>query len=122
MRFPQIEGFFFVSNSTKKGIDLLAKRLVEVTLQQKYIGEKTPETWFNFEAAIKKMSRYKALISFDELVKLAESCSLFDVQEILQATRFLNDLGSVQYFESTGLKDYIVINPQWIVSTKLKRF
>jgi leucine-rich repeat kinase 2 len=116
MRFPQIEGFFFVSNSSMKGVGVLAKKLVAVTLQQNYIGEKIPETWFNFETAIKAMSKSKALISFSELVQLAEASSLFSEQEILQATRFLNDLGTVQYFESTGLKDYIVINPQWIVS------
>ena len=84
-----------------------------MTLQQKYIGEKIPETWFNFESSIKALSNSKALIAYTELIPLAESCSLFDEQEILQATRFLNDLGSVQYFESPGLTDKVVINPQW---------
>lgn len=49
------------------------------------------------------------------MVDIAESVSLFNMHEILQAVRFLNDLGSLQYFEITGLKDKIVINPQWIV-------
>lgn len=61
------------------------------------------------------------LISYDEVVDIAESSSLFDSNEILQAIRFLNDLGSLQYFEITGLKDKVVINPQWIGKKPLCR-
>lgn len=42
----------------------------------------------------------------------AESCGIYDEHEILQAIRFLSDLGSLQYFENNGLKDKVVINPQ----------
>ena len=48
--------------------------------------------------------------------EVANRIGMFDDQDILQAIRFLADLGSVQYFESTGLKDKVVINPQWIVN------
>ena len=30
--------------------------------------------------------------------------------------QFLHDLGSLQYFSSEHLKNYVVINPQWIVN------
>jgi leucine-rich repeat kinase 2 len=96
------------------GIAELARHIIQVTLQQKYIGEKIPEAWFNFEKKVKKLSDKVPLVSYDELVEIAESSSLFDSNEILQAIRFLNDLGSLQYFEITGLKDKVVINPQWI--------
>jgi len=49
------------------------------------------------------------------MVKIANENGLFDEQEILQGIRFLADLGSIQFFETSGLKDKIVINPQWIV-------
>lgn len=96
------------------GIAELADKLVEVTLKQKYIGEKIPEAWFNFENKIKKLAGEKSLIDYKEVVEIAESSSLFDPNEILQAVRFLNDLGSLLYFEINGLRDKIVINPQWI--------
>ena len=90
-------------------------QLIKITLQQKYIGETIPEAWFNFESKIKKLSDQKPLITYKEAVDIAESASLFDATEILQAIRFFKDLGSLQYFEINGLKDKIVINPQWIV-------
>ena len=41
-KYKQIAGFHFVSSVTRSGISNLEKDLVEVTLQQKYIGEKIP--------------------------------------------------------------------------------
>ncbi len=45
----------------------------------------------------------------------AEISGIVDKNEVLQAIRFLSDLGSVQYFEVSGLKDKVIIYPQWIV-------
>lgn len=41
-RFKQIAGFHFVSSVTKQGIDELKEKIVQTTLQEKYIGEKIP--------------------------------------------------------------------------------
>lgn len=43
---------------------------------------------------------------------------LFDIElhvKILQAVRFLHDLGSIQHFQNEHLRNRVVINPQWIV-------
>ncbi len=114
-RFPQIAGFHFVSSYTGQGINEFASMLVEVTLQQKYIGENIPQTWFDFEKTVRALGASEFLIPYSEMVKIANENGLFDEQEILQGIRFLADLGSIQFFETSGLKDKIVINPQWIV-------
>lgn len=41
-KFNQIVGFFFVSNLNKTGIHELIKSLIDVTLQQTYMGEAIP--------------------------------------------------------------------------------
>lgn len=41
-RFKDIAGFFFVSCKTGQGIEELRKKIVEVTLEEKYIDEKIP--------------------------------------------------------------------------------
>lgn len=64
----------------------------------------------NFEKEIKRQTQ--ALMTYDELKLKAVACGIHDDQEILQAVRFLSDLGSLQYFETNGLKDRVVINPQ----------
>ena len=35
--------------------------------------------------------------------------------QLREALKFLDDLGTVQYFENEFLRDRVVINPQWIV-------
>ncbi len=42
MKFNQIVGFHYVSSVTQEGIEYLSKNLIDVTLQQKYIGEAIP--------------------------------------------------------------------------------
>lgn len=36
--------------------------------------------------------------------------------QVKQAIKFLDDLGTVQYFDNDFLRDKVVINPQWIVN------
>lgn len=103
-----------MSNKNKKGIEELKKKIIETTLMQTYIGEKVPEVWLNFANKIKEASAEEALISMDQLSKIAESAGIVDKQEMLQAIRFLSDLGSVQYFEISDLKDKVIIQPQVI--------
>lgn len=51
-------------------------------------------------------------MGFEYISSLATECGIFENDEILAAIRFLNDLGSIQYFERNGLKDRVVIDPQ----------
>ena len=44
-----------------QGISELKKNLLDVTLQEKYMGEKIPEAWLNFE---KKMTEYIIILHF----------------------------------------------------------
>ncbi|CAF0816500.1 unnamed protein product [Brachionus calyciflorus] len=115
-RYNQICGFHFVSNTKNIGINELVKDLLDVTLKQKYMGESIPSVWLNFENLVKQKSASESLVSYDYLSNLASECGIFESEEILNAIRFLNDLGSIQYFERNGLKDRVVINPQWIVN------
>jgi hypothetical protein len=116
-KYKQIAGFFFVSSKTGQGIDELKKRIIETTLCEKYMGEKVPEVWLNFERAIKAESATESLITFDRLCEVAAAAAgITERQEIMQAVRFLDDLGSLEYFENESeLRDRVIINPQWIV-------
>ena len=115
-KYDQIVGFHFISSVTMKGIDELSKDLIEKTLQQTYMGEHIPEVWLKFENKIKKeKEKNENILSYRQVSAFAEECGINQASEILDSVRFLNDLGSLQYFEINGLKDKVVINPQWIV-------
>jgi leucine-rich repeat kinase 2 len=115
-KFEKIVGFYYVSNLTKSGIAKLAKDLVEVTLKEKYMGEQIPSAYISFEDKIKECRREnKSLIDYYDLTLLAHEAGIFEPTEVLDAIRFLSDLGSLQYFEDNFLKNRVVINPQWII-------
>lgn len=65
-----------------------------------------------FEKEVKKKSKECALISLNEITEIASASGIFESKEILESIRFLNDLGSLQYFENETLKDKVIINPQ----------
>ena len=89
-RFKQIVGFHFVSSTTMIGIDELEKAIIEITLQQKYIGEFIPEVWLNFEKNVKKESKSQSLVGYDRITEIAEESNIFGQEEILEAVKFLN--------------------------------
>jgi hypothetical protein len=71
----------------------------------------TKEVWLNFEKQI-KLQQKRSLISYGEIYSLAEKCGFYNEDEVVQAIRFFSDLGSLLYFETSGLKNNIVIDPQ----------
>ena len=51
-KYPQIKGFHFISCYTQEGIKELQDNMLEVTLQQKYMGERIPQAWLDFESSM----------------------------------------------------------------------
>ena len=70
------------------------------------------EVWLTFEKKVKKKSKTSSLIDYTEIAEIASSTGIFDLKEVQEAVNFLNDLGSLQYFENDSLKDKVIINPQ----------
>lgn len=115
-RYPQIVGFYFVSSFNGTGIDNLSKAIVESALNEKYMGEKIPECWLNFEAALQQIKNEKSLLDYSECAKIASNHGIFDSTELSQALQFLHDLGSIMYFSNQEiLRTKVVINPQFMV-------
>ena len=115
-RFPSIVGVFFVSCFDGTNITDLASELIKTGLNEKYMGEKIPECWLQFEELLaQKKFENKSLMDFSEVEKIAMSCGIFDKQELMQAIQFLHDLGSLLHFNNEFLKNKCIINPQYIV-------
>ncbi|XP_076465791.1 uncharacterized protein LOC143297367 [Babylonia areolata] len=113
-RYNQIADFHFVSSFSGQGIGELRERMMEVTLQQQYMGEKIPGVWLGFEDNL-KMITDRSVIPYTELENIASQSGIFEASEVVQAVQFLHELGSLQHFTNDFLKDQVVINPQWIV-------
>ena len=58
------------------------------------------EVWLDFEKMIREKSKKESIVSFFIIKSLAEKCGIHEQQEIIEALKYLSDLGSVQYFEN----------------------
>ncbi|XP_052813517.1 uncharacterized protein LOC128240741 isoform X2 [Mya arenaria] len=115
-RYPQIASFHRVSSITGEGIKDLQDSLLDVTLQQGYMGEKIPQVWLNFEKRILAERLTKVnYIKWEVAKEYAMVQGIYDERDVRMAVQLLHDLGTVQYFDNDFLRDYVVINPQWIV-------
>lgn len=113
-RYPQIAGFFNVSTYTKENVGELIENIIQTTLALPYMDELIPQAWLKFERLI--TARSEDILEYKQASDIAHEAGIFEPEEVLQAVQFLHDLGSLQYFPSEHLKNYVVINPQWIVN------
>ena len=113
--FPNIVDAYFVSCFDGTNVDKLAADIIKKTLEEKYMGEKIPECWLQFEEALSEIKYQKSLMDYNEAEKLGMTCGIFDKVELSQTIQFLHDLGSLLHFNNEFLKNKLIINPQYIV-------
>ncbi|XP_078679687.1 uncharacterized protein LOC144915298 isoform X2 [Branchiostoma floridae x Branchiostoma belcheri] len=114
-RYQQIKGYFCVSSHTGQGVKELHDKLISVTLDEPYMGERIPQVWLSFEQSVIKDRKQQSVLPWEVVAKHASGAGIFDRSELNQAVQFLHDLGTLQHFDNEYLKDRVVINPQWIV-------
>ncbi|CAF3553209.1 unnamed protein product [Rotaria sordida] len=113
-RYPQITGFFNVSTYTGDNVSELIESIIKTTLALPYMDEQIPKAWLGFEQLIAACD--DDILEYNQVADIAHNAGIFDPGEVLQSIQFLHDLGSLQYFSSEHLKNYVVINPQWIIN------
>ena len=67
-----------------QGIPGLKASIVEVALQQKYMGEKIPEAWLNLEKKLIKLreEQNKDFLLFKQLEAISAGVGIFDKNEV----------------------------------------
>ncbi|XP_061180809.1 uncharacterized protein LOC133189455 [Saccostrea echinata] len=113
--YPQIQGFHYVSSIQGTGIKELEEQLIEITLQQPYLEEKIPQVWLNLEEKMLKMRKDSSILSWSQVEQIARDEGIYHEQDLKEAISFLDNLGTVQYFDTDFLRDKVVVDPQWIV-------
>ena len=54
------------------------------------------------------------LLKWSKIAKISEEAGIYGTT-LKQVVTFLHEMGTLQHFNMLLLKDYVVINPQWIV-------
>ncbi|EGG24144.1 leucine-rich repeat-containing protein [Cavenderia fasciculata] len=116
-RFPNIRAIKMVSCTNGKGISSLRETLEEIVQSQPTMGESLPRSYMLLENLVKEETKKRIIptIPWQEFVQMGTICTITDEAELLRATMFLNQLGSLVYFsKELGLKQFVILDPQWI--------
>ncbi|KAL3889149.1 hypothetical protein ACJMK2_001503, partial [Sinanodonta woodiana] len=99
-------------------LEKLKRRIFELASQQPHWGEKKPARWLPLEQAIMTMrdSDVKvAPLSLIEEINRSSSVKIENRDELEMFLIFQHDIGTILYFNADGLRENIVLNPQWMI-------
>ncbi|EFA78013.1 leucine-rich repeat-containing protein [Heterostelium album PN500] len=116
-RFPNIKEIKLVSCTSGKGLTSLRETIEQIASAQPNMGEILPSSYLLLENLVKEERRVRTIptMSWAEFVQLGKLCTINDEDELVRATIFLNQIGSLVYFPNEeGLKKIVILDPQWI--------
>ena len=117
-RFQNIVGITAVSTVTSENINSLVELLTKTTLDcLDRLATRLPKIYLNLEEQILQLKDKEnpPAISWAAFTKFASNVSFKDEEQLLRATNFLHDLGSLVLFENDQtLERLIVLDPQWL--------
>ena len=118
-RFPNIKAITAVSATDYNGIAELSDRIGDIGLNQPSIQEKLPRIYQSLEDLVLEVKDKEnpPAVNWEKFTSLASTVNFKDEDQLLRATHFLNDLGSLVFFEDdvTGER-LIVLDPQWLTA------
>ena len=112
-KYPQILGFYAVSNKTGQGIAELRQAIAGAAVGQlPLMGEKWPTTWLAAAEAVRACP--EKYISPQELWDLMMSRGVSETGTRVLA-RWLHELGDILFFrDDSDLNDLVILKPQWV--------
>ncbi|KAK3598164.1 hypothetical protein CHS0354_013875 [Potamilus streckersoni] len=96
----------------------LKRRIFQLSSQQPHWGEEKPARWLPLEQAIMtlKASGVKvAPLSLIEKINMSASVKIEDRNELEVFLNFQHEIGTILYFSAEGLREKIVLDPQWMI-------
>ncbi|KAL3889183.1 hypothetical protein ACJMK2_001533 [Sinanodonta woodiana] len=100
-------------------LDDLKRRIFELASNQPYWGEEKPARWILLEQKIMtlKVSGAKVVpLSLIEDMNMSASVRLKDRNELELFLSFQHEIGTILYFSDEGLREKIVLDPQWMIN------
>ncbi|XP_053379695.1 uncharacterized protein LOC123526993 [Mercenaria mercenaria] len=106
------------NNVDEEYIPALKKHIFEVASGQESWGEEIPASWVTLEDILIgiKEQKLKKFLPKDELRELNRTLPVpIGDEELELFLRFHHDIGSYLYFSEDGLKESIILEPQWLI-------
>ncbi|KAL3889732.1 hypothetical protein ACJMK2_002061 [Sinanodonta woodiana] len=110
---------FAIDNSVPDSkLEELKKKIVEVASQQSYWGEQIPTRWFLLEQQLMRLRDAGVkVISHSTVENLNKegTARIEESEELDLFLRYLHETGSIIYFSIEVLRDYVVLDPKWLI-------
>lgn len=111
-KYKNIKGFYRTSCATNEGIEILSKSLEEIILKSEIIETTWASSWFNVKERLEHMD--SPFISYEQYTQICINENIVDNPSREALIDFLNDLGAILHFKEFGLKNIIILEPEWI--------
>ncbi|KAL3888903.1 hypothetical protein ACJMK2_001263 [Sinanodonta woodiana] len=99
-------------------LDDIKRRIFELASQQTHWGEEKPARWLPLEQEIMAIKAYGvkvAPLSLVEEINRSSSIKIEDRDELEVFLTFQHDIGTILYFNAEGLREKVVLDPQWMI-------
>ena len=121
-RYKFIEGLCLVSPDSRSSIQDLRKRLYELATKKNMVGQPVPTPYMQLDEYIQKLNEarraksepaYLSCMTWAEFKALAATFQVPD-EDAKEAASFLNEVGTLVYFEEEHTIPYVFLDPQWL--------
>ncbi|KAL3888757.1 hypothetical protein ACJMK2_001117, partial [Sinanodonta woodiana] len=113
-----VDSFAIDNTQCDPKLEDLKRRIFELASQQPYWGEEKPARWLPLEQEIMTLKAYGvkvAPISLIEELNSSSSIKIEDRDELELFLSFQHEIGTILYFNAEGLREKIVLDPQWMI-------
>ncbi|XP_053390918.1 uncharacterized protein LOC128553766, partial [Mercenaria mercenaria] len=105
-------------DKTSSQFEELKKEILKISKKQSYVGDLIPTKFLLLEEALNKKRKEgtKILNKEVDFSKCNEESRFkLDEKEVDVFLRFYHEVGSIIYFNENTLKDYILLEPKWLI-------
>jgi internalin A len=112
-RFPNIKEVLAVNLATNRGLEPVAAAVRAQLQTLPHIGTPLPASWKRVREALLER-RHENYISRDALLALCEAHGFQRLEDKLQLSEYLHDLGTFLHFQNdAGLAGIVILRPEW---------
>jgi internalin A len=113
--FPgMLNGAFAIDSSTGQGVDALRAAISEQASRLPTMGQRWSPRWTAAREAVLALGRTEPQIRYGQFSEICERNGMAGY-EIGTLAKLMHDLGLIIYYdEDEGLKDVVVLNPEWL--------
>ncbi|XP_053406953.1 uncharacterized protein LOC128559434 isoform X2 [Mercenaria mercenaria] len=110
---------FTIDNSVKDpNVELLKQKIVEIATKQSYWNELYPSRWVLLEQSLMEFKKRGIQVLNRRILEETNKKLPVPIQSTSELDLFLryhHETGFILYFSDENLKDYILLEPQWLV-------